>query len=1301
MASRADLNLEDTKMAQAWITAFKAKARAKKWIDNDEEKAITDNFISNCGLMAINTISAIVSPKKIDELAFEEICQAIEIFLMPKSRLVVAERTNFYGIKQEADEKITKYVARLREGARYCQFEKLRESKSPEEEMIVIGLLAGMWDRNQKTKVLEKAAVENLTVSQITEVIQQLDQVKTFISDEKNQELESGMHHVASNKHNREKISRDNNIKGRMMRCFKCDKVGHIAKECRSSCDRGRVECYKCHKKGHFANECHFNEDITKQNEDVRENHNIADVFSVCGMVMSASMVTIKMIISEKKSISMLMQEDTGSSATMISTTMWIKAGKPELKPYRGPALRSYDGSVLKIVGVLEGVIEYNKRFELMSIIVVLSDKTFGLIGRDQLAVNTVHSITLEEKDERLGAIRNIKASLQVKENTCPIFHNARTIPLPLQEEANKEIKRMEKMGIITEIEAGGSEWASPVVISRKPNGGIRLCCDYKTTINQYLLDDHYRVPDMETVFSKLADAKIFAKFDLQSAYWQIELDDQSKKLTTINTNTGLYQFNRLPFGVKTASAIFQRTIEKICSGLEGVTVYQDDILVHARNEEELKQRSGKLLQRLSKRNVTINWMKSIRNAKTVTFLGHVISEEGIKPDPRLVEKISRILPPKTKKEVECFIGLINFYGTKIKEFAAKCEPINKLRKNGCPFIWGKEQQNAFDKIKEELKSNVIVKPYSLNKEVTVTCDASDTAIASIISQEGHPVMYLSRLLSKAERNYAVIEREALAIIWSIKRAEKLLLGRKFKIKTDHRALEYVFGEHKEIPQRTSARVQRWAIFLMGYDYQIEHIHGEKIPHVDALSRLHFQESLVNEVEELQDGIHWNDECGIEWRQLQRESMVDKLTMELKRRIRDDNWSQCTPVENQYKKNATALSVVDGILILGTRPVVPRMIRSKVIETAHRSHFGMSTTKLLLKRNVWWPGMDRDVENYIRNCSGCAMKPKANIESQLHRWDRVKEPFERIHIDWAYVPSIGNILIIVDAMTGWVEAMRCQDRSSEAVMQILRAIFARFGVPVSIVTDNAKEFISEEVMTWIHKIGARAIQCPQYHPQSNGLAERMVQTIKRAIKIWSIEKGDFHGFLQKILLTYRSSRIVGNRNGTPAKLMFGREIRHPLIAYSSPNLIYTAKPGKTPEKCLFLFQNSERTVYIECGGKSRLAHIDQLRVDPSQIESTNEEANIESRAVNQLNPRREESINFTPEESGRDAEEIPKMKNETTKERDCEVIQEEGETSMNKGDENIEIPAGDDENRWKTVRRNPERSRHVPSRYKT
>ena len=194
-------------------------------------------------------------------------------------------------------------------------------------------------------------------------------------------------------------------------------------------------------------------------------------------------------------------------------------------------------------------------------------------------------------------------------------------------------------------------------------------------------------------------------------------------------------------------------------------------------------------------------------------------------------------------------------------------------------------------------------------------------------------------------------------------------MGRKFKIKTDHRALEYVFGEHKEIPKRTSARVQRWAIFLMGYDYQIEHIQGEKIPHVDALSRLHFQESLVNEVEELQDGIHWNDECGIEWRQLQRESMVDKLTMELKRRIRDDNWSQCTPVENQYKKNATALSVVDGILILGTRPVVPRMIRSKVIETAHRSHFGMSTTKLLLKRNVWWPGMDRDVENYIRNCS--------------------------------------------------------------------------------------------------------------------------------------------------------------------------------------------------------------------------------------------------------------------------------------------------------------------------------------------
>jgi hypothetical protein len=364
------------------------------------------------------------------------------------------------------------------------------------------------------------------------------------------------------------------------------------------------------------------------------------------------------------------------------------------------------------------------------------------------------------------------------------------------------------------------------------------------------------------------------AKFDLKSAYWQLELSEDSKRLTTINTTKGLYWFNRLPFGVKTASSIFQRAMERVCSGLDGVIIYQDDILVYATDHTELKSRSEKLLQRLNKRNVTINWGKSVRCTDSITFLGHTISAAAVGADKRLVDKILKIAAPKTRKEVERFIGLVNFYGTMIANFAALCEPINRLRKNGTPFVWGEEQQRAFTTLKQLLCSGSVVRPYSLQKEVTLECDASESSIGAILSQEGHPVMYLSRTLNSNERNYAVIEREALAIVWALKRSEKFLLGRKFSIKTDHRALQYIFGTHKALPKHVSARIQRWAILLMAYDYDIQYVKGKDIPHVDAMSRLNFVFDENETIEEsVDEGICWTDECGGTWKELVQETM--------------------------------------------------------------------------------------------------------------------------------------------------------------------------------------------------------------------------------------------------------------------------------------------------------------------------------------------------------------------------------------------------------------------------------------------
>ncbi len=326
-----------------------------------------------------------------------------------------------------------------------------------------------------------------------------------------------------------------------------------------------------------------------------------------------------------------------------------------------------------------------------------------------------------------------------------------------------------------------------------------------------------------------------------------------------------------------------------------------------------------------------------------------------------------------------------------------------------------------------------------------------------------------------------------------------------------------------------------------------------------------------------------------------QETLNDKLLCGIKKRIQQDNWQNCTPAEQPYKKNREGLSVEDHVVILGTRPVVPKLLQKKLIETAHETHFGISTTKMVLKQNVWWSGMDKCVEEYIRSCEICKQKPKSNFESNRHRWEPANKPFERIHLDWAQVSKIGTILIIVDAMSGWPEAIICQDRSAATVKKILQTLFARYGVPQQVVTDNAKEFVCEELAQWLIHVGAQPVQTPQYHACSNGLVERMVQTVKRVLKIYSAEKGDVHTFLQKCLMTYRSSRVTNSRGRTPAELFLGREIRNPLVALNTDTFIYTPKPGEIPMKCKFLVQNSDRTAYVDCDGITRLAHIDQLK----------------------------------------------------------------------------------------------------------
>ena len=335
----------------------------------------------------------------------------------------------------------------------------------------------------------------------------------------------------------------------------------------------------------------------------------------------------------------------------------------------------------------------------------------------------------------------------------------------------------------------------------------------------------------METIFHNLHGASYFGKIDFSDAYYQIGLDEEAKDICTINTSQGLFKMCRLPQVLKNSSSIFQNCIESTLKGIKGVVIFQDDVLVYGTTKEQFDKRMIAVKSRLRKKNFTNNEKKS--NSKpvdSVSFLGYSISKERIAPDPKHVEKIKNAKAPSNNNQLESFVGLANFCGRMRPDFATKMLHLNNMRNSDFDFSWGKMQQKTFEHIKNELCAKPLVQPYSLQKEATVTADASEKIIGGVLSQEGHPVIYVSRKLTPAEQNYSNIEREALAIVFVVTRLEQLLLGRRFTLQTDHKPLKYLFAPDEEIPKTASARIPRWAIALMGFDYELKYTPGEQIP---------------------------------------------------------------------------------------------------------------------------------------------------------------------------------------------------------------------------------------------------------------------------------------------------------------------------------------------------------------------------------------------------------------------------------------------------------------------------------------
>ena len=438
--------------------------------------------------------------------------------------------------------------------------------------------------------------------------------------------------------------------------------------------------------------------------------------------------------------------------------------------------------------------------------------------------------------DQELGCTNVVRHSIDTG-NHRPIKQQPYRTAIARRDTIRQMVDQMQSQGI---VRPSHSPWASPVVLVPKKDGSLRFCVDYRK-LNSITQRDVFPLPRVDDILDTLHGTKFFTSLDLASGYWQIELDSEACVKSAFTTYNGLYEFVRMPFGLCNAPATFQRVMQVILAGLEGegVFVYLDDVLIASKSFDEHLRQIRSVFERLRSAGLRLKPKKCVFLRNEVPYLGHVISVEGVKPDPAKTEKVRLFPVPNDVTSIRQFIGLASYYRRFVPNFANVAGPLRALTKKNAKFNWTRECQAAFNSLKEVLvTAPVLAYPkFDLGAELILETDASQIGLGAVLSQmhddgEQHPIAYASRSFDTSEKNYSITELETLAVVWAARYFRPYLLGHKTIVFTDHSACVSVLST-----ARSSGKIARWALTIQELNLILKHRAGKYNTNADALSR--------------------------------------------------------------------------------------------------------------------------------------------------------------------------------------------------------------------------------------------------------------------------------------------------------------------------------------------------------------------------------------------------------------------------------------------------------------------------------
>ncbi|XP_031328049.1 uncharacterized protein K02A2.6-like [Photinus pyralis] len=1317
MAFLGNIEQFNTAAPETWniyVQRVKFYLEANGVTDAGKKRAV---FLSVCGEQTFQIARSLCIPNELADTSFDRLIDLLSTHFNPKQSEIV-QRFLFNKRNQKEGETVSAWVAELRKIGGLCNYGVELERQI--RDRIVCG---ARNEALQRRLLSEPNLTFQMAFDTATATENAASQVVELRKVPGQSEINKTEVHKESTPMKCWRCTANHDptaCRWKDADCRFCSKKGHIERACLSRRNRGngnkanegkRVSAAQNSSRGRSNERDHKTGQHQVKSEPPTNSDDGEDDYYYFGLHNVGRGEAPYRVLLSVNDRQCEFEIDSGASFTVMAQSCFERlfAGDtPRLNNIQ-LSLRDWQKKDIAILGECEVRVSFNKHSKTLPLVVTKGDN-ISLLGRNwfealgiKLSMNAVATVDTNIErvlqqfsdvfDNNLGNFRGKPVKLEIDSTVRPIRLKARNVAFALRPKIEAEVEKLIRQGILEPCE--NPTWTTPIVPVVKSDGSIRICADYKCTLNKALQDDPYPMPTTQEIIAALNGAKVFAKLDMAQAYQQLKVDDESAKLQTIITQRGTYMVRRLCFGIKVAPQIFQRFINDRLAGIPGCFPYYDDILVAAGNDQELLERITEILRRFSEDGLKLKRSKCVFRTKGIEFLGFYISEEGVRPIADKVRNIKHAPTPTCKRELQSFLGLLNFYHAFLKNKANFAESLHRLLDNKVPWNWTTENQRTFEAVKELLSSDQLLVHYDARKELVLTCDASPWAVGVVLSHvdsDGReaPIAFHSKTLSQAERRYSQLDKEALAIVVGVKKFHNYCYGRHFEIVTDHKPLLGILGENKPVPQMSSPRLVRWALFLSNYDYKLIHKPGKDISHADALSRLPADAAETEYASYERMGEVFMLENMPET-PLNAERVAELTGRDpVMSRIRDfiqNGWphnledgleeEQVRP----FKARRDELSTYKNCILWGTRVVIPPKIRERVLGILHGAHIGMVRMKSLARSYVWWPSMDQAIENAVRHCEECQQQQKLPARASIHPWEWSEVPWSRVHIDHAGPFCGQQFLIIVDAFSKWLEVRRVPSTASEHTIQCLREIFATHGIPEVIISDNGTSFTSEAFQLWTRRNGIRHTRIAPYHPASNGQAERMVQETKKTLK--KLSTGNWETKIARFLITQHITP-TSTTGLSPAELMFKRKIRT-CLDLLQPSVV--RKVRENQQKMMWAGPRTTRTFDQSATVLARkFGGSDEPRWQQEQI-------------VRQLGPVTYETIDERGRTQKRHVDHLRRSSPETTEESDNNdsLLQEERSQEQMTRDRPEDLAVTE---QLPTINQRPQRNARLPEKFR-